>query len=242
LARYIPCARDDQCQTPFSCKISLCDCNQTSYYDSGSNTCKRLGYVNEPCSINAQCVRSANCSTVTCQCAIDHYFDTSEYQCIRDQFIGRTCSQSYQCIPNANCTSVSPFSNQCECIPGMYYDTLQGICTAQLPFSTTCTSKYACVNNLLCIDDPATVGIVDNKCLCLPTQYYLSGNQTCISLGTYDDACNLAGRLCETRYGKHSSSACQARTTTRTDNRQMPCRSMFVFRSHLFVDDVHMSM
>ena len=202
LARYVPCARDDQCQTPFVCKVNLCDCNQTSYYDSGSNTCKRLGYANDPCSMNSQCVRSANCSTVTCQCAPDHYFDTAKHQCIRDQFIGQSCTLNYECIPNANCSSVSPFSNQCECYPGLYFDTLQGICTTQLTYFTTCVDANACVNNLICMDYPLTIALVDFKCLCLSSQYYLAANQTCLSLGTYNDACNTLGRPCDTRYGK----------------------------------------
>lgn len=206
LARYTPCASDDQCQSPFVCRVSLCDCNQTSYYDSGTNTCRRLGYLNEPCSANSQCVSSANCSTVTCQCAPDHYFDSTEYHCVRDQFIGQTCTSGYQCITNANCTSVSPFSNQCECNSGYYYDTLQAICTPQLTYSTTCATTYACVNNLVCIDDPATNGVLDYRCLCLATQYYITTNETCVSLGTYNDACSTTGRGCETRYGKEKLS------------------------------------
>jgi hypothetical protein len=197
LARYVPCASDDQCQTPFVCKVSLCDCNATSYYDSGTNTCIRLGYANDPCSANSQCVKSANCSTTTCQCASDHYFDTTADQCIRKEFIGETCTLSYECITNANCTSVSPFSSQCECNSGLYYDTFTGLCATLLPEFAPCTTTYSCVNNLLCIV---------NECSCLTTQFYLSTNQTCISLGTYGDACNLAGRLCQTGYGKNSFS------------------------------------
>jgi hypothetical protein len=39
------------------------------------------------------------------------------------------------------------------------------------------------------------------QCLCLTTQYYLTTNQTCISLGTYGDACTAGGRPCEARDG-----------------------------------------
>lgn len=161
-----------------------------------------MGYLNEPCATNSQCVPTTNCSLVTCQCAPDHYFDSTEYRCVRDQFIGQTCTYGYQCITNANCSSVSPFSNQCECISGYYYDTTQAICTTQLTYSTTCTSTYACVNNLVCIDDPTTNGVLDYKCLCLSTQYYITTNQTCVSLATFNEACSTTGRNCETRYGK----------------------------------------
>ncbi len=162
-----------------------------------------MGYVNDPCSANSQCVSSANCSTTSCQCPTDHYFDNTAYQCIRDQFIGGTCTQSYQCMTNANCTSVSPFTGQCECYSGLYYNTLTGTCVTQLTYTAPCISTMStsqCVNNLLCIDDPAAG--VHFECLCLTTQYYLTTNQTCISLGTYGDACTAGGRPCDTRYGK----------------------------------------
>ena len=154
--------------------------------------------------MNSQCVRTANCSFVTCQCPADHYFDNTQYQCIRDQFIGQSCTQDYQCITNANCNSVSPFSQQCECNTGLYYDTTLAVCSTQLIYQTTCTDTYSCVNNLICLDDPATAGFADYRCLCLSTEYYLPSNQTCIPLATFDETCSATGRQCEARYGEHA--------------------------------------
>ena len=154
--------------------------------------------------MNSQCVRTANCSTVTCQCPPDHYFDNTAYQCIRDQFIGQSCTQNYQCITNAYCDSTSPFSNQCECNTGLYYDTSLAVCSPQLPYLTPCTNTYSCVNNLICLDDSVTAGTATYECVCLPTQYYLPTNQTCISFATYNEACSAGGRPCEARYGENA--------------------------------------
>ena len=52
------------------------------------------------------------------------------------------------------------------------------------------------------MDDPTTAGL-NLQCLCLTTQNYTSVNQTCLSFGTYGDACNSNGRACETRYGRN---------------------------------------
>jgi hypothetical protein len=207
-----------QCLTGLSCINTICQCQNSSYYDgkclsklSYGSICSSCNYTSCPGCISCnQCQDYSNlqCNLTTSRCICPfstHYYDSSTQLCHSKQSLSIYCTRDTECqdvtrglycqtsYPLGTSCPTQPAINFCNCPSNTYYN--GSMCMSLELYSATCTQTCNCdsTRGLYC-------DLVEKKCLC-PENYYWDSNVLfCYKQFNYNVACT-SNKQCDSSKG-----------------------------------------
>ena len=203
-----------QCQNNTKCINSICQCDTSTYYWTGSSCVLKL-YYNSACSVSLSvvsknCVSDIECnqcltsSFLTCDSVLNkclcsssiYYYDSSLAKCSPFKTYYTSCTSSLECDSSVglfcqNTTSSQAsncpaisIKNKCDCQNNQYYDPIYSKCLPKKSFNRPCLSSCECDNFNRGLE------CYSGLCMCPKSKYFNSDNCVASNTGYYNSICS----------------------------------------------------